>query len=433
MGHRSRSQVARCPQCRLHLERCACAAAPSLQLRTRIALVMHASEVPKPSATGPLALLALRNAQLYVHGRRDERVDLAPEFSSDRRVYCLYPADDARPLAEVAAEDDPRPITLIVPDGNWGQARRAARRLPGIERAPNVILSAGPPTEWGIRQETKEGGLATCEAIAQALGLLEGPGVEAALMGFFRRVVAETWATRGRAPPPPISEPPAPSPGAPLAILYEDAHVVAVDKPAGMLVHRGWGVDELPLLQRLREQIGQRVHPAHRLDRATSGVILFAKSSTVAARLQEQFAGRSVVKKYLALCRGNDPALRLVDHPLAQEKGEEKKPAVTEFRLLGHHGRYGLYEAIPLTGRVHQIRRHLKHASHPIIGDVRYGKGEHNRHFRETYDFHRLALHCFFLALEHPATGAPLEIEAPPSPELVALLARLSIPLPPVG
>ncbi len=392
---------------------------------------MHASEVPKPSATGPIALLALCNAQLYVHGRRDERVDLSAEFSADRRVYCLYPSDDARPLSEVVGDDDPRPITLIVPDGNWGQARRAARRLPGIEQAPNVILTSGAPTEWGIREETKEGGLATCEAIAQALGLVEGPEVEASLMAFFRRVVAETWASRGRSPPPSPTEAPAPSLDAPLKLLYEDAHVVAVDKPPGVLVHRGWGVDELPLLQRLREQIGQRVHPAHRLDRATSGAILFAKSSTMAARLQEQFAGRAVVKKYLALCRGNDPALRRVDHPLAQEKGEEKKPAVTEFRLLGHHGRYGLYEAIPQTGRVHQIRRHLKHASHPIIGDVRYGKGDHNRYFRDTYDFHRLALHCFFLGLKHPATGEPLEISAEPPSEFASLLGRLAIPMPP--
>ncbi|MBM4390631.1 MAG: DTW domain-containing protein [Deltaproteobacteria bacterium] len=429
MGHRSRSRVPRCARCRLHLARCACATAPSLRLETRIVLVMHASEVPRPSATGPLALLALQNAQLYVHGRRDEQVDLAPEFSPGRRVYCLYPSDDARPLAEVAAEDDPRPITLVVPDGSWRQARRAARRVPGIENAPCVVLAPGAPTEWGIRRETKDGGLATCEAIARALGTVEGAEVEAALMGLFREVVAETWATRGRAPP--AAATPASSPPAPLDILYEDAHLVAVDKPAGMLVHRGWGLDELPLLQRLRDQIGQRVYPAHRLDRATSGAILFAKSSATAARLQEQFAGRSVTKKYLALCRGHDPALRLVDHPLAQEKGQDKKPAVTELRLLGHHGRYGLYEAIPRTGRVHQVRRHLKHASHPIIGDVRYGKGDHNRHFRENYNFHRLALHCFFLGLAHPVTGAPVQVIAPPGPEIVTLLDRLSIPLPP--
>ena len=396
---------------------------------------MHSSELTKPSATGPLALQSLVNGELFVHGKRGVQVDLNPLFDVGRRVLLLYPSDDALPLAEVVAQGDPRPVTLVVPDGNWGQARRAARRVPGTGRAEKVVLPAGLPTEWGIRLETKEGGLATFEAIARALGILEGQAVEAKLMALFRRVVHETWQMRGAPPILPARDAEgAAHPGSstaavrtPLEILFEDDSLVAINKPAGTLVHRGWGNDDLPLLQQLRDQLGQRLHPAHRLDRATSGVLLFAKSSSAARDLQAQFAGRTVVKKYLALCRGHDAALQRVDHPLAPEKGQERKPAVTEFRLVGSHGRYGLYEATPLTGRVHQIRRHLKHAAHPIIGDVRYGKGEHNRIFRDHYGFHRLALHCYRLELRHPVTGELLILAAPPSEEFAALLGRLGI------
>lgn len=402
---------------------------------------MHQNEVIKPSATGPLALECLPNSERLIHGVRDQRLDLNPLFETGSRVLVLYPGEGARVLDEVVADGDPRPITLIVPDGNWRQAQRAARRVPGVERAEPVLLGPGGPTEWGIRLETKEGGLATFEAIARALGVIEGPAVEAAMMTVFRLMVKESWEMRGATPI--LPEPVAGAGGAgtdlasaamaaaadaePLDILFEDDALVVINKPAGTLVHRGWGDDDEPLLQRLRDQLGQRLHPIHRLDRATSGALLFGKSSEVARNLSDQFAARTVVKRYIALCRGHDPALSLVDHPLAPEKGDERKPAVTQFRLLGHHGRYGLYEATPLTGRVHQIRRHLKHASHPIIGDVRYGKGEHNRIFRDHYGFHRLALHCFRLELAHPRTGERLVIQAPLSAEFAGLLVRLGI------
>ncbi len=403
---------------------------PRLELRTRLVLVMHTSEHGRPSASGPLAMECLPNSELHIHGLRDDRVDLAPLFDAGRRVLLLFPADDARPLDAVMADGDPRPVTLIVPDGSWGQARRAARRLPGVERAERVTLPEGPPTEWGIRVERKEGGLSTFEAIVRALTLVEGVDVEGALMPAFRTMVKETWEMRGK--PPTLPAPASPSaealpPRPPLEVLYVDDDIVVINKPAGSLVHRGWGDDALPVLQQLRDQLGQRLHAAHRLDRATSGVLLFARSSTMAARLHEQFAGRTVEKRYLALCRGHDAALTCVDHPLASEAGAERKPALTEFRLLGEHGRYGLFEARPLTGRTHQIRRHLKHASHPIIGDVRYGKGEHNRHFREVYGFGRLALHCREMAFAHPRTGAPLRVQAPLDAAFAGLLTQLGI------
>ena len=212
-----------------------------------------------------------------------------------------------------------------------------------------------------------------------------------------------------------------------LEILYRDDDVVAVDKPSGMPVHRGWATDGVPALQVVRDQVGRHVYPVHRLDRATSGVLLFALSGELAHAVQTQIEAHEIEKRYVALCRGNDPALGRVDHALAKEDGGEPRPAVTDFKLLGQFERYGLYEARPVTGRLHQIRRHLKHASHPIIGDTRYGKGEHNRIFRERFGFHRLALHASDLRLRHPRTGEPLHLHAPLAPDFAALLRQLGL------
>ena len=218
-----------------------------------------------------------------------------------------------------------------------------------------------------------------------------------------------------------------------LEILYRDDALVAVDKPSGMPVHRGWARDGVPALQALRDQLGRHVYPVHRLDRGTSGVLLFALSSEAARAVQVQLEAREVEKRYLALCRGNDPALVRVDHPLAREDGGEPRPAMTDFELLGRFERYGLYQARPLTGRRHQIRRHLKHASHPIIGDTKYGKGEHNRIFRERFGFHRLALHASEVRLRHPVSGDPLHVQAPPSSDLARLLGQLGLSAPAPG
>lgn len=140
------------------------------------------------------------------------------------------------------------------------------------------------------------------------------------------------------------------------------------------------------------------------------------------AKLEEE----SIHKVYLALCRGVRADLGRIDHPLAKEKGGVKQAAVTEFKLLESFGRYGLFQASPQTGRTHQIRRHLKHASHPIIGDTRYGKGEHNRLFREQYDFSRLGLHCLRYEFNHPHSGELLKIEAPLPIEFARVLERLA-------
>jgi tRNA pseudouridine65 synthase len=212
-----------------------------------------------------------------------------------------------------------------------------------------------------------------------------------------------------------------------LEILHRDQDLVAVNKPSGMPVHRGWASDGVPALQLLRDQLDRHVYPVHRLDRGTSGALLFALSSEAARGVQIQLEAREVEKRYLALCRGNDPTLVRVEHPLAREEGGEPRPAVTELKLLARFERYGLFEARPLTGRRHQIRRHLKHASHPIIGDTTYGKGEHNRLFRERFGFQRLALHACEIRLRHPRSGEPLRVEAPLSAEFARLLDRLGL------
>ena len=211
-----------------------------------------------------------------------------------------------------------------------------------------------------------------------------------------------------------------------LATVYRDNHFVAVHKPAGLLVHRSrLSEDKEFLLQRLRNQIGQHVYPVHRLDRATSGVIIFALNSEAAQLLNLAFTGQNVTKTYHAIVRGwlPEPEL-LVDHPLQdKETGTPYQDAQTRFRELTRtelpfavdrypRARYSLVEAQPLTGRRHQIRKHLKHISHPIIGDIRYGKGTHNRFFRDHFGCHRLLLMAQSLHFRHPFSKRPVAIAA---------------------
>lgn len=212
-----------------------------------------------------------------------------------------------------------------------------------------------------------------------------------------------------------------------LPFLYQDGCLLAVDKPAGLAVHRGMARDRTFALQLVRDQMGRHVHAVHRLDRATSGVLLFALDPETAGRMQERFAAGQVEKRYLALVRGIPPESGVIDHPIPRDEGGPRVPAVTEFRRLATFERYALVEARPRTGRRHQIRRHLKHLSHPLIGDVRYGKGEHNRLFRERFGLHRLALHALELAFEHPGTGEPVRIVAPVPEDLAGPLRAMGL------
>jgi len=208
-----------------------------------------------------------------------------------------------------------------------------------------------------------------------------------------------------------------------MEILYRDEDLVAVSKPAGLAVHRGWARDDEYAMTLLRDALGQWVYPVHRLDRGASGVLLFGLSPAAARALCERFEQHEVEKRYLALVRGAPPAELTIDHPLVADNGE-KQSARTEVVRLAQLGRYAWVEARPKTGRLHQIRRHLKHVSCPIIGDVKYGKGEHNRLFRERYALHRLALHARSLTL-CDLRGERRVIEAPVPPDLAHALESL--------
>jgi tRNA pseudouridine65 synthase len=214
--------------------------------------------------------------------------------------------------------------------------------------------------------------------------------------------------------------------GAALPILYRSSALVAVDKPSGMAVHRGFSCDRIHALNVVRDQIGAYVYPVHRLDRGTSGVLVFALSSDAARLVSRSFEQGLVEKTYLALVRGKPPDQVTIDHPLTREGGRDPQAAVTEVRTLARYGRYAWVEARPLTGRLHQIRRHLKHLSCPLIGDVRYGKGEHNRFFRNEYALARLALHAGALSLPDPASGERVRIVAELPDDLSRTLARLA-------
>jgi len=193
----------------------------------------------------------------------------------------------------------------------------------------------------------------------------------------------------------------------------------------------------------LRDQIGRRVQPVHRLDRGTSGVLLFAFDAAVTRALSRQFEDNEVEKTYLAVVRGWPDEEGLIDHALSRRFDEygrslpdaPPQPAQTRYRRLAvielpvavdryPSARYALVELSPLTGRQHQLRRHMKHIAHPIIGDATHGKGRHNRYFAEAFGCPRLLLACTRLALRHPAGGQPLAIAAPVGDQFAALLER---------
>ncbi|OWY40515.1 pseudouridylate synthase [Xenophilus sp. AP218F] len=218
-----------------------------------------------------------------------------------------------------------------------------------------------------------------------------------------------------------------------LPILYQDDRLIAIHKPSGLLVHRTV-LDRHETrfaVQLLRDQIGRRVYPVHRLDKGTSGVLLFALDKDAGREMSWQFERQQVDKTYLAVVRGHTDDAGLIDHPLTRRPddlewiGEQvetaAQPAQTEYRTLARTelpiavdryptSRYSLVELHPLTGRRHQLRRHLKHIAHPIIGDSTYGKGRHNRMFGEHLGCRRMLLACMRMRLIHPLGGEPLTL-----------------------
>ena len=216
----------------------------------------------------------------------------------------------------------------------------------------------------------------------------------------------------------------------PVLLLHVDPDLVVASKSSGLLVHRGWDRDEDVAMFRVRDALGgQHVHPVHRLDRGTSGALLLARSREVAAKLSRAFEEGRVDKRYLALVRGAPPGETVVDHPVPRSEGGPRVPARTRLRLLSRSpvDRCALVLASPETGRLHQVRRHLHHIHHPIVGDVNYGSGEINRHYRATYALHRLALHAVSIAFDHPVTGARVRVIAPVPEDLGAPLRALGL------
>jgi tRNA pseudouridine65 synthase len=215
----------------------------------------------------------------------------------------------------------------------------------------------------------------------------------------------------------------------PIELLYVDPHVVVANKPSGLLVHRGWDKDDDVAMFRVRDAIGERVHPLHRLDRGTSGALLFARNDECAAALAKQFEEGTIEKQYFALVRGHAPEEGVVDHPIPKREDGPRVPARTRFRLVARSAvdRCSLVMAMPETGRLHQVRRHLRHVNHPLVGDVNYGSGVVNRHYRATYNLHRLALHAHRLAFAHPVTGARVDVVAPMPDDLAGPLAALGL------
>lgn len=220
-----------------------------------------------------------------------------------------------------------------------------------------------------------------------------------------------------------------------LEILYQDEVLVAINKPSGLLVHKS-PIDKRETrfaLQMVRDQIGQYVYPIHRLDKPTSGVLLFALSKEVARAISEQFLTNTIQKEYVAVVRGYTPKEGSIDYDLKvildakadKDRSDNKRPqpAITEYQRIATVelpysvsrypvARYSWVRLSPKTGRKHQLRRHMKHLLHPIVGDTKYGRGEHNRLFRARFDSHRLLLHASRLSFTHPVTGESMVIEA---------------------
>ncbi len=234
-----------------------------------------------------------------------------------------------------------------------------------------------------------------------------------------------------------------------LKILYLDPYFVAVDKPPGLLVHRS-PIDRNEkrfALQMVRNQVGRHVYPLHRLDKATSGVLLFALSPEVAKQTAVLFQKGGIQKKYLAVVRGYTDESGSVDHPIRTVPdrfiaGRESSPenriqAVTDYKRLAvvelpfqvdryPTTRYSLINLYPRTGRRHQLRRHMKHIHHPIIGDTRYGKSVHNYFFRDRFNCGRLLLAALEIEFNHPITGKDVTITAEPDNGFRSVLAQLN-------
>jgi len=201
-----------------------------------------------------------------------------------------------------------------------------------------------------------------------------------------------------------------------LEIIYQDEYIIAINKPHGLAVHRSDYIGDADTfaVQELRDQIGCFVYPCHRLDRKTSGILLFALDKNTNASMQKQFAENQVKKKYLAMVRGYTDDSGTIDYPLINEKGKTQE-ALTNYKTLSRAeielpsgkfktSRYSLLEVRPQTGRLHQIRKHFAHIMHPIIGDRPHGCNKQNKLFKEKFGMTRMLLHAAEIVFNHPVT-----------------------------
>ncbi|GGI26182.1 pseudouridine synthase [Pedobacter mendelii] len=209
-----------------------------------------------------------------------------------------------------------------------------------------------------------------------------------------------------------------------LEIIYQDEHLIAINKPHDLLVHQSSIARDAKefALQLLRDQVGKKVSPVHRLDRKTSGISLFAFDKISEISMQQQFMNAETNKKYLAILRGFTPDLMDIDYPLAKENGTIQD-AFTSFKTiqkaeinipLGKHAtsRYSLVEATPKTGRMHQLRKHFSHILHPIIGDRTHGCNKQNKFFLEHWNMTTMLLHASELSFIHPKTSEKIHLKA---------------------
>lgn len=223
----------------------------------------------------------------------------------------------------------------------------------------------------------------------------------------------------------------------PLQILYRSENMVAINKPNGLLVHRSPIASDASefAVQLLRDQLGQKVYPVHRLDRKTSGVLLFALDETTNSEMQRKFMDGEIGKTYHAIVRGYTPDNGTIDYPLKRDDGMTQE-AVTYFETLtrtevpfavGKHptSRYSLVRLNPATGRMHQLRKHMAHILHPIIGDRPHGCNKQNRFFKEHLDMMQMMLHAVSLDFADPVTKEPVNIAAPYPSEFSRMLQVL--------
>ena len=212
------------------------------------------------------------------------------------------------------------------------------------------------------------------------------------------------------------------------AILYIDDSIVVFNKPSAWSLHRGEDRDGPFLLNTARKLLGGWLYPPHRLDRATSGVLVMARTSAANRSIGWQFEERSVEKQYLAWVKGRFPAEIDLDYPLRiNQESQERESASTHFICLRNSEMGSLVLALPKEGRRHQIRRHLKHVHHPILGDVRYGKKLYNQPLRDSVGLLRLGLHAHSLSFRHPLSGAALQFMAPLDPSLAEPAALMDL------